>query len=173
MDHQAVSQLLGNYGEFVGAIGVVVTLAFLTIQVRHSRRALEDSMAQRETESVNQFSQSISEWSMSVFGDSELSALFLRGRSGESLDPKDAERFLEVASQFFVRNRSVYISAVASENEGQAAMTVIGTSHNISKYPGMKDVWDKRQRFLTNLVAPRFVAAVDSKIKELLPKQDP
>ncbi len=35
------SQLLGNYGEFVGAIGVVATLMYLVIQVRHSKDALD------------------------------------------------------------------------------------------------------------------------------------
>lgn len=38
MDHQAFAQLLGNYGEFVGAIGVVVTLGYLAIQIRMSNR---------------------------------------------------------------------------------------------------------------------------------------
>ena len=41
MDHQAFAQLLGNYGEFVGAIAVVVTLVYLAVQVRHSREATE------------------------------------------------------------------------------------------------------------------------------------
>ena len=36
MDHQAFAQLLGNYGEFVGAIAVVVTLAYLAIQIRQN-----------------------------------------------------------------------------------------------------------------------------------------
>ena len=36
MDHQAFAQLLGNYGEFVGAIAVVVTLIYLTFQIRQS-----------------------------------------------------------------------------------------------------------------------------------------
>ena len=36
MDHQAVAQMLGNYGEFVGAIGVVVTLAYLAVQIRQN-----------------------------------------------------------------------------------------------------------------------------------------
>jgi len=31
--------MLGNYGEFVGAIAVVATLVYLAIQVRHSREA--------------------------------------------------------------------------------------------------------------------------------------
>jgi hypothetical protein len=34
MDHQALAQLLGNYGELVGAIGVVITLGYLAVQIR-------------------------------------------------------------------------------------------------------------------------------------------
>lgn len=40
MDHQAFAQLLGNYGEFVGAIAVVATLAYLTIQVRQNTQVI-------------------------------------------------------------------------------------------------------------------------------------
>jgi len=39
MDHQAFAQLLGNYGEFVGAIAVVVTLAYLAVQIRQNTKA--------------------------------------------------------------------------------------------------------------------------------------
>jgi hypothetical protein len=41
MDHLTFAQLLGNYGEFVGAVAVVATLAYLAVQVRHSREATE------------------------------------------------------------------------------------------------------------------------------------
>ena len=33
MDHQSFATLLGNYGEFVGAIGVVMTLGYLAFQI--------------------------------------------------------------------------------------------------------------------------------------------
>ena len=36
-------QMLGNLGEFVGAFAVVATLIYLTIQVRHSRGAMEEN----------------------------------------------------------------------------------------------------------------------------------
>ena len=36
MDLMSTAQLLGNLGEFVGAIAVVVTLGYLAVQVRHS-----------------------------------------------------------------------------------------------------------------------------------------
>ena len=45
MDHQAFAQLLGNYGEFIGAIVVVVTLFYLAMQVQVSRRATEANTA--------------------------------------------------------------------------------------------------------------------------------
>ncbi len=37
------SQLLGNYGEFVGAIAIVVTLIYLAMQLRQNTRAIQSS----------------------------------------------------------------------------------------------------------------------------------
>jgi hypothetical protein len=49
MDIVPVSQVLGNLGEFVGAIAVVVTLAYLAVQVRTGREATEvNSVIARE-----------------------------------------------------------------------------------------------------------------------------
>jgi hypothetical protein len=45
MDHQAFAQLLGNYGEFVGAIAVVLTLVYLALRVRQSNDSLEANTA--------------------------------------------------------------------------------------------------------------------------------
>lgn len=39
MSYQEAAQLLGNVGEFVGAIGVVATLAYLAVQIRQSTRS--------------------------------------------------------------------------------------------------------------------------------------
>lgn len=50
MDHQAFAQLLGNYGEFVGAIAVVATLAYLTMQIRQNTNALRMSAASERIE---------------------------------------------------------------------------------------------------------------------------
>ncbi|MEJ2090357.1 MAG: hypothetical protein P8Y69_18235, partial [Gammaproteobacteria bacterium] len=38
MDHQVIAQILGNYGEFVGAVGVVVTLGYLSVQIRQNTK---------------------------------------------------------------------------------------------------------------------------------------
>lgn len=41
MDHQAIAQLLGNYGEFIGSLAILVTLAYLSIQVRQVKKQQE------------------------------------------------------------------------------------------------------------------------------------
>lgn len=41
MNFIEISQVLGNWGEFVGAIAVVLTLFYLAVQVRHSRESVE------------------------------------------------------------------------------------------------------------------------------------
>ncbi|MGK0223851.1 MAG: hypothetical protein ACI9ON_003098 [Limisphaerales bacterium] len=46
MDHQAFAQLLGNYGEFVGAIAVVATLLYLTTQIRQNNELLRSGSRQ-------------------------------------------------------------------------------------------------------------------------------
>jgi hypothetical protein len=43
MDHQAFAQLLGSYGEFVGAIAVVATLMYLAVQIRTARADADTS----------------------------------------------------------------------------------------------------------------------------------
>ena len=54
------AQLLGNFGEFVGAIGVVVTLVYLSVQIRQSTIA---SRAQSRQTLLDQWSSS--NWDLS------------------------------------------------------------------------------------------------------------
>jgi hypothetical protein len=44
MDLMSTAQLLGNFGEFVGAIAVVTTLGFLTFQIRQNTKATKAAM---------------------------------------------------------------------------------------------------------------------------------
>jgi len=52
MEHQAFAQLLGNYGEFVGAIGVVVTLGYLAIQIRQTNKIQKTLTRQNYTDAA-------------------------------------------------------------------------------------------------------------------------
>jgi len=44
MDLLSTAQLLGNFGEFVGAVAVVATLGYLAFEIRHNTRATRASL---------------------------------------------------------------------------------------------------------------------------------
>ena len=54
MDHQVFAQLLGNYGEFVGAVAVMFTLGYLAIQIRQSNKISLFNATRELVESSNE-----------------------------------------------------------------------------------------------------------------------
>ena len=95
MDHQAFAQLLGNYGEFVGAIAVVATLFYLAVQVRHSKRATEAntrSLEQSRELAMNEAGFNLVR-SRQDFANALVphTDIWIRGNAGEPLDRVEAE----------------------------------------------------------------------------------
>ena len=87
MDLMSVSQLLGNVGEFVGAIAVVITLALLVLQVRQS-----NVLGRRGEQNASQ--SQISGFRLALATNRELAELVDRGlASYGKLDSVDRRRF--------------------------------------------------------------------------------
>ena len=53
MDLHEIAQLLGNFGEFFGAIAVVVTLGYLALQIRQNTDSLQANARHAISESFN------------------------------------------------------------------------------------------------------------------------
>ena len=79
MDHQAIAAMLGSYGEFFGAIAVVVTLGYLAYQVRQNTRS---SFVTRAVAVTNR----LGEIQEAIVCDSDLSSLMARCRDPELTD---------------------------------------------------------------------------------------
>ncbi len=77
---------LGNIGEFLGGIGVVVTLAYLAVQIRKNTQSVRSA-------SLHSISTSISEFMDKIAQDSALTKLWFDGLSGTvQLSEADAQR---------------------------------------------------------------------------------
>ena len=118
MDLLETAQLLGNFGEFIGAIAVVATLFYLAIQVRHSKAATEANTASlRENQKIALTDSylrrnDLMERSASQIALSEdLAEIVLRAREGTLEELTELERsrlqmwenarMIRVESQFF------------------------------------------------------------------------
>lgn len=93
-------EAIGAIGEIAGAIGVIVTLAYLSVQLRHNTKASRLSAIQAASENSSRFSELLA-------SDAELSELVWRGlRAPDSLDPAEKRRFI-AAINVFMRREAV------------------------------------------------------------------
>ncbi len=78
---------LGNIGDFLGGIGVVVTLAYLAVQIRKNTRSIRSA-------ALDSISTSVSEFMDKVAQDPVLTKLWFDGLSGTiELSETDNRRF--------------------------------------------------------------------------------
>ena len=88
------SSLLGNIGEFVGALAVLVTLVYLAIQIRENTtesRLVASSAITRE----------YNEWLRHITGDANLSDLWLRAiENFETLTDTERGRIIMLTGSF-------------------------------------------------------------------------
>ena len=104
MDHQAFAQLLGNYGEFVGAIGVVVTLGYLAIQIKQNTRATKNASA--ETMMV-----AAQNTALALGSSNEAASIWVRGLTDySSLDADEQSRMHFLLLSQILTSDSMYWS---------------------------------------------------------------
>ena len=90
------AQLLGNFGEFIGAIAVVLTLIYLAIQVRHSKesidantRSLDVQNRSTRIEALTAVGDGFSRFRSGIREHPDVASIWVRG--GADLNTLDAE----------------------------------------------------------------------------------
>ena len=139
MDHQAFAQLLGNYGEFVGAFAVVATLVYLAVQIKAARVGSEAS----HIAVSGQHSSGVRERFI------ENAELWIKGNSGGELST--AERFAfdelvesmsEVHFYAFLRGKILDSSLGGSFEKPIPVATLAEFFH---RYPVAYERWQARE----------------------------
>jgi len=92
MDHLTFAQLLGNYGEFVGAIAVVVTLAYLAVQVRHSKEATEANTKVAKATTRQALADGMQRLGSDVVEHGDIARIMTDGMAGIELEPHELWR---------------------------------------------------------------------------------
>jgi hypothetical protein len=99
------AQLLGNLGEFVGAIAVVATLAYLTLQVRQNSKIVEATVSNAITRSRN-------ELNVAIATNPDLSETLLAGMQDyKSLSLEQRQRFNAWVTAILNNYEDLYIHA--------------------------------------------------------------
>ncbi len=85
---------LGNIGDFLGGIGVVVTLVYLAAQIRQNTKQLRANAESLRTAALDETQRSINHWREGIIHRKDVADLWVRGlSSGQELDATDQVRF--------------------------------------------------------------------------------
>lgn len=142
----------GVIAEIVGALAIIVTLVYLTIQVKDSARASRSAAVTDATTAMQSFYQELG-------SNAATSKLFLDGLTRpETLSQEAQFQYLMMMHSCFLGfQRSFFLA-----REGTLDVALrdgIGTAmHAVNQMPGMHLYWRQRKGYFQ----PEFVAWVDS-----------
>jgi hypothetical protein len=147
-------EALGNIGDFIGGIGVVVTLIYLAVQIRQNSKIVKTGAAEAVMRSISEYFRSSSE-------SAELTQVISKAmRDFEQLDDAELTQFnLWIFSWFRLVELAHhhYSAGHIPENfwEGQVAHL-----NGLMKLRPIKNLWEIRKHVFSEDFQ-RFVAAVE------------
>ena len=139
---ETLLEALGNIGDFLGGIGVVVTLGYLALQIRGNTRGLDQNNSLMQLSFENEIRHDMIEFRLAIAADTELSEIWSRGLANLSELPRsDRARFdllmtnviAMMSAQFEAHSRGLY-------ERGQAPFFRMLTAR-----PGFREWWDRRR----------------------------
>ena len=94
MDLMSTAQLLGNFGEFVGALAVIGSLVYLPVHIRHGTEQSKLNTKAVEATAYNQTVVEMHAWGRMVVSDPALAGFLWKAmRNPESIEGDDRIRF--------------------------------------------------------------------------------
>lgn len=165
-----ITQILGNLGEFVGAIGVVATLIYVAIQVRHSAEllkinntAIEENTRLARAAALERHSDAVSRWRGRLIESEAVARLWQSAIDGDQLDGVERVRWENLIIDWINTYRSNFYRAKAVGDEGLARQAVMGVVPLINQSPVIREFW-LESRPMNELAAKDFVVTVGHEI---------
>ena len=151
---------LGTIAEIVGAIAVLVTLIYLSIQTRLARIAVEETSEHAAQQGTKAAQEMYSEWRRTVLSNSEIADVLVNARGDEALTEKEQILFSTYFEELFftavISHRSVLHNTSGYTGEGDIVHMLSVMNAN----PRAFGEW-RRVAHIVAEIGPEFVEAVE------------
>jgi hypothetical protein len=163
-------ETLGNLGEFVGAIAIVVTLIYLSIQVRHSRSlieannvAMEENTRLVKAAAMDRYNDVVSRWRGRLIENEEVAKIWDAAIRGQPLGGSDALRLENLWIDWINTYRSNFSRATAVGEEGLKHQAVLSVVLTMRKAPIFLTLWEWARPF-NEASSEDFVESIDREL---------
>lgn len=159
------TELLGNLGEFLGSLAVMVTLVVLVVQVRQSAKAVEESNRLQRAAAVDRHSDTIGRWRHQIAGNAEMSQIWCDAREDRPFDVAARLRLNFMWINLVNAQRSNYIRAHTVNDLGLAQQAVLSVAVEANASATLRREWE-HIRSWNSLASPEYTRAVDAAIAD-------
>jgi len=134
---------LGNIGDLIGGLGVIVTVLYLALQVRQQTRSIDSSIAASKAQTRTLLAQESIAFIRSVRMDPDLMEIFLAQEQGQALSPIQEFR-LELFSREHFRGaeHNFYLYRMGAIDESEFAGIESFWKEQMIR-PEMREFWTK------------------------------
>jgi hypothetical protein len=149
-------EALGAIGEIVGAVAVVITIAYLAVQIRQNTRSLQAASLQSILSAPR-------EWFFLPHAqNAEISDLFARGLSGlDNLDKSEQRRFVHLMlEQCFQMQNVMQLRDRSLLSDGDYDAWLMYTA-SLFRTPGGSAMWP----FLESVITPTIRQCLDDYLR--------
>ena len=135
------AQLLGNVGEFAGAIGVIATLVYLAIQVRQNTATIQRTDEAHRKEIDMATNSRFNEQRHALYSDPDLARIFRTGLIDPgALDEVEWMRFYLLLQQMLINGgEQLRVSDTLLVDRGDSIDSFLV---DLLKYPGARAAWN-------------------------------
>jgi hypothetical protein len=125
---------IASIGSLVSGVAVLISLIYLSIQVKQAERNQRALMQQGRADRVSDNSLRMA--------DPELSDIFRRGRSGdEGLDPAELHQFAMLCRCGFVSGEDSFLQHLSGQLDDAAYHSYVAGVRSMLTSPGLRAMW--------------------------------
>ena len=155
-------EALGNLGDFIGGIAVVITLIYLAVQVRQNTLQLRDSTKLARIQARDVAFQNFSDFRSKIVSNGDVAEIYLKGlRDPKALEPAERLRFNLLANELFYMlqtslQRAIELGGADPDESIRELVT-----DSVLRAPGIRIWWNEHR----GEFQPGFVAKIDARFE--------
>ena len=158
-------QEIGVVAEIVGAVAVLITLIYLSIQTRLTRIALEETSEHAAQQATNAAQEMYSTWRRTVFDCPELAAVLVKARGSEPLSEEEQVLFSTYFDELFFTAVTSHRSVVHRTAGYTESIDVTHLLAHMVRNPKAIEEW-RRVLPVVSGISSEFANAVERLLRE-------
>ena len=157
---------IGAMGELIGAVAVLATLIYLSIQTRLTRKATQETAEFASNQATFESMSSFDQWRKSILENHELARIMVKARGTEALNDQEKLLFeLLFERLFFITAVSVQKSYVGTTFQKWDRADVDWFIEVLHANPVAIEQWH-RSKEVVRAVSPILAETVDSTLRK-------